>query len=123
MKIVQPGYFSVWVTCLIAGYEDKIVAGMVKKLYEVFVQSDNGHLTSGGGECVSALVSFCVYSAKEGVDVKHVYEDVGKVLAESKIYFYSVVVSAMTDASWCAGNMTVVKTRPNSYYQSSASAR
>ena len=96
----------VWVTCLIQGYEDKIVAGMVKKDYTVSLSNANG-VTVGEPNLASVVVSFMVYTRKEKVKAVDIYKDLVTVLQDNKIYFYSVVVSAMTDSTWCCGNMVL----------------
>lgn len=111
MTVVQPGYFVVWVTCLIQGYEDKIVAGMVKKDYTVSLSNTKG-VTVGEPNHASVVVSFSVFTKNEKAKANDVYSDLIKVLEEHKIYYYSVVVSAMTDSTWTCGNMVINKPTP-----------
>lgn len=104
--MVQPGYFVVWITCLIQGYEDKIITGMLKKDYTVSLSTPQG-ITTGEPNHLSVVVSFSVYTRKEKVKAADVYADLSAVLQEHKISYYSVVVSAMVDSTWCCGNMVL----------------
>ena len=100
-----------WVTCLIKGYEDKIVAGMVKKDYSVSLSNIKG-VTIGEPNQASVVVSFTVFTNKEKAKASGVYDDLIKVLVEHKIYYYSVVITAMVDSTWCCGNMVLPEKAP-----------
>lgn len=111
MTVVQPGYFVVWVTCLIRSYEDKIIAGMVKKEYTVSLSNPQG-VTIEEANQASVVISFSVFTKKEKAKASDVYGDLIKVLEEHKIYYYSVVITAMVDSAWNCGNMVINKTTP-----------
>jgi hypothetical protein len=105
VTVVQPGHYVVWVTCLVKDYEDKIVSGMIKKGYTVSSVNDKGMLSNSTPDSVASIISCIVYTKKEDAKTTHVYEDLLLVLKENNVYYYSAIVSAMTDSTWCCGNM------------------
>lgn len=113
IKMVQPGYFTAWITCLTKEYEDKIVAGMIKKEYTVGLANAKSGLSVSSPNSVATVISFIVFSPKENIEATKVYEDLVAILTEHKIYFYSAIVSAMVDSSWCCGNMVLPSDKDN----------
>lgn len=102
--VVYPGQFIVWVTCMLADYEDRIIAGMVKKGYhvsaasgnEVSVKYDNG---------ASVLIALSIETSKEEKQAVDINKDIMDVLKENNFLFYSVIVSARAGSCWNGSNI------------------
>lgn len=106
-SVVYPGQFVVWITCMLRSYEDAIVAGMVKKGYIISVVAVDGKLTSGDSGRPAVVTTFRVDTGKEETMARDVHKDLLEVLREKNMLYYSVVVTAYTDACWIASNITL----------------
>jgi len=107
--VVYPGQFVAWVTCMLKSYEDTIVAGMVKKGYVVSIAATNGEITSGSKDNPAVVVCFRVDSTKEETQAKDVHKDLLEVLHDKKLFYYSVIVSALCDSCWISSNISFPK--------------
>ncbi len=104
--------YYVWVTALLASYQDAIIAGMVKKGYMVGPAAKDGQIVSGAENSPAALIALSIYKTKE-TDCKAIYEDVIDLLTEMKAHFHSVIVSLSNDAVWVGPNILIqVKEKP-----------
>lgn len=98
-SVVYPGNFVAFVTCMFKDYEDLIVAGMLKKGYTVGTVASDGKLTHGGEGHPAVITTFKIETRDETKKATDVFKDLIAVLAEKKVLYYSVVVSAYVDAS------------------------
>lgn len=103
-KMVVPGYYSVWITCLLPEYEGRIVAGLVKKGYTVGPMGKDlpvCHTTIK--DSPSALLMLSVYSGDEQITAIKLNQDLLKLLEEEKIFFYSIVITEYSPGFSYAG--------------------
>lgn len=105
--VVYPGQFVAWVTCMLKDYEDIIIGGMVKKGYVVSVAATNGEVTSGSKDNPAVVVSLRIDCPKEETKAADVHKDLLEVLTEKSFYYYSVVVSALSDSCWVGSNIAL----------------
>lgn len=112
VKVVYPGQFVAWVTCMLQEYEDRIIAGMVKKGYIISICSMDGKLSHSSEGCPAAIISFRCDTTNEKIAAKDIHTDLIAVLKEFKAMYYSVVVSALSDACWIGSNIALPKTTP-----------
>jgi hypothetical protein len=94
--------YYVWISAMLPNYQDGIVAGLVRKGYMVGPSAKDGGVTTGVSP--AALISLGVYKAEE-TNVNNIYTDVIEVLKEIKAYYYSVIISLSTEATWSSGNV------------------
>lgn len=94
--------YYVWISAMLPNYQDGIVGGLVRKGYMVGPSAKDGGVTTGVSPAV--LISLGVYKPEE-IDVNVIYSDVIEVLKEIKAYYYSVVISLSTEATWSSGNV------------------
>lgn len=111
-SLVYPGNFVAFVTCMFKDYEDLIVAGMLKKGYTVGVVASDGKLTHGDETRPAVITTFKVETRDEAKKATDIFKDLIAVLAEKKVLYYSVVVSAYVDSSWIASNIELPKPAP-----------
>lgn len=102
-----------WVTALLPSYQDAIIAGLVRKGYMVGPASKDGKLISPPNDNAPAvLFALSVYKAQE-ITVNQIYDDLIAVLKETKSYYYSVIVSLASEATWASGNFVIpAKNKP-----------
>ncbi len=106
-SIVYPGQFYVWITCMLAEYEDAIIAGMVKKGYHVSTAAADGQVTLFNKDNPSALICIKVESKNEEITASEISDDVRNFLSEKKFLYYSVIVSACTSCCWSSTNIVL----------------
>jgi hypothetical protein len=95
-----------WITALVPSYQDKIIAGMVKRGYMVGPAAKDGKVVSSTENNPAALIAISVYRAEE-TDVNKIYNDMVGVLTEMKAYYYSVVISHSYEATWAGANFSL----------------
>ena len=100
-----PNQFVAWITVMFSSYEDKIVAGMIKKGYAIAASLPDGQLTQSQPETAGAVISFVMIPKKSEATNKEVFTDLLDVLSQERVLFYSVIVSVMTDAVWLDSNI------------------
>ncbi len=108
-SLVYPGQYVAWVTCMLPDYEDHILAGMVKKGYQVSPAAESGVVTLGAQGGPSVVVCFRIDSTKEDIKVTDVSKDLMDLLNEKKFLYYSVIVSALAGSTWNTSNITFPK--------------
>lgn len=111
-KLVYPGQFVAFVTCMLKDYEDAILGGMVKKGYSVGIVSQDGNLSHGHQGGAAYITVFRVDSTKEEIAAKDIHKDLMEVMREHKFLYYSIVVSALVDACWISTNITLPQPSP-----------
>lgn len=95
-----------WITALIPQYEDKIIAGMVKKGYMVGAAGKDGKVTSNAENRSAALIALNVYHiANTEISHTQVYDDLVAVLGELQAFYHSVIVTAITNCTWAGSNI------------------
>ena len=100
-----------WITALLPSYQDKIIAGMVKRGYMIGPAAKDGKVTTAAENNPAALIAISVYNSNEETNVNKVYEDVVAVLTEMQARYYSVIVSHSYEATWAGSNFSLpVKT-------------
>jgi hypothetical protein len=112
VKVVYPGQFVAWVTCMLQAYEDCIIAGMVRKGYIVSICSIDGKLTHGTQDNPAVIITFRCDTTDEKIAAKDIHTDLVAVLRDMKAMYYSVVVSALSDACWIGSNIALPKSPP-----------
>ena len=111
-NVVYPGQYVAWVTCMLSDYEDHILAGMVKKGYQVSPAAQSGQITLGNQGSAAVVVCFRIDSSKEDIQVTDVSKDLMDLLNEKKFLYYSVIVSALTSSTWNTSNINIPKAAP-----------
>lgn len=97
-----------WITALIPEYQDGIIAGMVKKGYMVGAAAKDGKVVSHMENRSAALIALNVYkSVDTEVAVTQVYEDLLAVLVEMKVFYHSIIVTAISAATWVGSNISI----------------
>lgn len=107
--LVYPGQFVVWITCLLESYEDRIIAGMVKKGYQVGPAASGGQVSIKYDNGASVLIALRVDSSKEDVKAVEISKDIMDVLKDNNFLYYSVIVSALTSSCWNGANVVLPK--------------
>lgn len=108
-KVLYPGEFVAWVTCLIKEYEDSIVTGMVLKGYQIGAAAIDGKLSTYKEGTPSVVVAFTIKTRDENKQAKDIYKDLVDVLEEKKILYYSIVITAHVDSTWNSSNIVLPK--------------
>jgi|SRR5580692_1444386 hypothetical protein len=113
-KLVVPGYYSVWITCLMPEYEGRIVAGLVKKGYSVGpLAKDIPVCHAPIKNCGSVLLVLTVYCGDEKTSANKVNEDLLAVMNDEKIFFFSCIVTEYTNnLSYAGCNIQINKPSP-----------
>lgn len=97
-------YFC-WITVLLPSTQDDIITGMAKKGYMIGPTSKDGKVIFSPGENpAGSVIALSVYKHTNGLSAKIVYDDLIQILDEAKDYFYSVIVTASTEATWVGSN-------------------
>lgn len=102
--------FFVFITALIPQYEDMIIAGLVKKGYQVCPASLTNEVTSGGQDSVSAVIALRIDS--EARDSTELHVVIQQLLLDLKIVYYSLMVTVATDCCWNASGLSFPKAPP-----------
>ena len=101
--------FFVFITALIPSYENMIIAGLVKKGYQVGPASLTNEVTSGGQDTVSAVIALRIDSEEETIELQVVIQ---QLLEELKVIYYSLLVTVATDCCWNASGLQLPKAPP-----------
>lgn len=98
--------YYVWVVALIAGYEGRIIQGMVTKGYTVSAASgDTPTLTTKEGP--SSVIALKIEKTPS-VTAKEIYDDAVLILTSIDAKYYSLIVSeASVQTMWCASNIVL----------------
>jgi hypothetical protein len=94
--------YYVWISAILPNYQDGIVAGLARKGYMVGPSAKDGVVTIGHSPAV--LIALSVYKPEE-INVNTIYNDVVEVLKGIKAYYYSVIISLSSEATWSSGNV------------------
>jgi hypothetical protein len=104
-KLIFTGYYVLWITCLLSEYESRLSSALLKRGYTISAANTDGVIALGSKENPSFLLSFRLYSGKEGLTPQLVHKDVMDIIIQEKMYVYSTVVSEMADCSWHGSNI------------------
>lgn len=97
-------YFC-WITVLLPAVQDDIISGMARKGYMVGPTSKDGKVISSPGDNpAGSVVAINVYKKAGSLTARDVYDDIIKILDETKGYYYSIIVTASTEATWVGSN-------------------
>jgi hypothetical protein len=97
--------YTCWITCMLESYQDKIVAGLIKKGYTVGLASSGKAVVNHENQ-VSAIIGLTVYKlSKEELSITEVYEDFAFVMTDMKGYFYSIIVAETNNSTWAGSNI------------------
>jgi hypothetical protein len=108
-----PGQYIIWVTSMFASYEDRVVAGMIKKGYIVSAGVDDGQLSNNIPGAAGVVIAFIVACKDPATPLNKVFQDLADVLDEVKVLFYSIIISAVNDCVWVPGNIVLPKSKPS----------
>ena len=97
-------YFC-WITVLLPAVQDDIIAGMVRKGYMIGPTSKDGKVISAPGDNpAGSVVAISVYKRTGSVTAKDIYDDLTQILDDAKGYYYSIIITASTEATWVGSN-------------------
>jgi hypothetical protein len=91
---------------MLKSYQDTLISGLVKRGYTVGPASTDLSLSNSGDNQPSYLLAFTIFKAGREVFAKDIYEDILAIFAESKAYYYSLVVAHSYDATWVGCNFS-----------------
>ena len=106
-KLIQPGYFNIAVTVLMAEYADKLIAGMVRKGYTVAPALAGGEVTITQENRAAALVVFTVYTGNKDATTKTVSDHLVEVTKEQGLFIYSSVIFEYCNAMFGGSNFSL----------------
>lgn len=111
------GIYYVYITALIPSYEEMIIAGLVKKGYRVGPLADSNEVTVATPDSVCALIALRIDTTDdEGATDIHsafeLHEKVEAFLLESKIFYYSLIITEAADCCWNISNVIITKSLP-----------
>lgn len=102
--------FFVFITALIPSYDNMIIAGLVKKGYQVCPASSSNEVTCGGKDSISAIIALRIDSTEK--DATELHTVVHQLLVDLKIVYYSLLVTVATDCCWHASGLQLPKALP-----------
>jgi len=97
---------------MLSSYQDGLIAGLVKKGYNVGPSSGDGNIGIGTENQPSFLISLTLYKVNGQITAQSIYDDCMGILTAMKAYFYAIIVAQAYDSTWtgCNFNMPNKKT-------------
>lgn len=90
---------------MLESYQDKIVAGLIKRGYTVGSAS-SGKVVINHENQVSAILALTIYKiSEEELAITKIYEDLAFILTDMKGYFYSIVIAETNNSTWAGSNI------------------
>lgn len=102
--------YNCWITVLLPAYEGKVIAKLVKKGYTVGTDLAKNDVNQNNQ--VSHLIILTLYkTGSSSLTAHQVCADIIQCINELKLFYYSVVASAVEDAAWTGSNMVITQTK------------
>jgi hypothetical protein len=113
-KLVVPGYYSAWITCLLPEYEGRIVAALVKKGYSVGpIAKDIPVCHMPIKDSLAALLVLTVYCGDETITADKLNRDLLYIMDQEKLFYYSCIVTEYSNnISYAGCNIQINKPSP-----------
>jgi hypothetical protein len=110
VQLKQQGDYLVWITCLLAGYQDQIIAEIIKKGYTVSVPNkDTPIVYEPKLNLASALLSIRVQSNDPNTTTAILNTDIQTIMADKKLKSFSVIVAERISSCWAGSNFELSK--------------
>ena len=96
-----------FITALLPSYQDDIITGLINKGYMVGPAARDSKVIAPSTERSAAhLIALSLYK-KDGAecDINLVYDELLNILSDSKVHFFSIVITVACEASWVGANI------------------
>lgn len=97
---------------MLKSYQDKILAGLVKKGYTIGPAASDLTLSTSGESTGSYMLAFTAHKSGKEVFAKDIYEDILSLTTEMKAFHYGIIVAHSYDAMWVGANFNVQEKKP-----------